>query len=108
MGGSSISSDLSGRPVALLCSSESDWRRFSLAEQTGARPGEIVMIGDSIVDVMTARNAGAWSLGCAFGFGPRNIMEIPSDTLVSSAADWVTVLMPVSFLNSERRLTRRL
>ncbi|MEI9967579.1 MAG: hypothetical protein WDM87_02750 [Terracidiphilus sp.] len=32
------------------------------------------MIGDSKVDVETARNAGAWSVGCAFGFGPQNIL----------------------------------
>ena len=70
-----------------------------LAEQTGAQPDEIVMIGDSKVDVMTARNARAWTLGCDFGFGPRNIMEIPPDTLVTSAADWAAVLMPISFFH---------
>src|SRR5580692_7926056 len=42
----------------------------SLMEETGARPDQTVMIGDSHVDVLTARNAGAWSLGCTFGFGP--------------------------------------
>ena len=42
----------------------------SLMEETGARPEETVMIGDSQVDVLTARNAGTWSLGCTFGFGP--------------------------------------
>ena len=39
-------------------------------EEAGARPEETVMIGDSKVDVQTARNAGAWSIGCAFGFAP--------------------------------------
>jgi phosphoglycolate phosphatase len=72
---------------------------FSLAEQTGAQPDEIVMTGDSKVDVMTARNVGAWSLGCAFGFGPRNIMETAPDTLVTSAVDWATVLMPISLFH---------
>jgi phosphoglycolate phosphatase len=52
------------------------------------------MIGDSRVDVQTARNAGAWSLGCAFGFGPQNLMETPPDVVVDSAFDWTTVLNP--------------
>ena len=66
----------------------------SLMEETGVQPGQTVMIGDSQVDVQTARNAGAWSLGCAFGFGPQNIMNIPPDILVDSAAEWTQVLNP--------------
>jgi phosphoglycolate phosphatase len=54
------------------------------------------MIGDSKVDVQTARNAGVWSLGCAFGFGPQNLMEIPPDVLVDSAAEWVAALAPAN------------
>jgi phosphoglycolate phosphatase len=50
------------------------------------------MIGDSKVDVQTARNAGAWSIGCAFGFGPQNLMETPPDVLVDSPAEWTTAL----------------
>ncbi|MDR3726139.1 MAG: HAD-IA family hydrolase [Terracidiphilus sp.] len=64
----------------------------SLMEETGARPEETVMIGDSKVDMQTARNAGAWSLGCNFGFGPQNLMEVPPDVLVDSATDWITAL----------------
>ncbi|HUX28107.1 MAG TPA: HAD-IA family hydrolase [Terracidiphilus sp.] len=66
----------------------------ALMEETGVRPEETVMIGDSKVDVLTARNAGAWSLGCAFGFGPQNLMDTPPDILVDTAADWASVLAP--------------
>ena len=66
----------------------------SLMDQAGARPEETAMIGDSKVDVETARNAGAWSVGCAFGFGPQNLMETPPDVLVSSAAEWTQALSP--------------
>jgi phosphoglycolate phosphatase len=66
----------------------------TLMRQTGAKPEETVMIGDSKVDVQTARNAGVWSLGCAFGFGPQNLMETPPDVLVDSAADWIAALRP--------------
>ena len=66
----------------------------SLMEETGATPEETVMIGDSRVDVQTARNAGAWALGCAFGFGPQNLMEVPPDVVVDSAAEWMQALTP--------------
>jgi phosphoglycolate phosphatase len=66
----------------------------ALMEEVGARPEETVMVGDSKVDVQTARNAGAWSLGCAFGFGPQNLMDTPPDVLVDSAAEWTAALSP--------------
>ena len=66
----------------------------SLMEETGATPGETVMIGDSQVDVQTARNAGAWSLGCTFGFGPHTFIDTPPDVLVDSAAEWTQALTP--------------
>jgi phosphoglycolate phosphatase len=69
----------------------------TLMEETGARPEETVMIGDSKVDVETARNAGTWSIGCEFGFGQESLKEIRPDILVDRAADWtaaLTVPMP--------------
>jgi len=69
---------------------------LALMAEAGAKPEETVMIGDSKVDVQTARNAGAWSLGCAFGFGPQNLMEIPPDVLVDTPAEWMTVLNPAN------------
>ncbi len=66
----------------------------SLMSETGAAPEETVMIGDSRVDVETARNAGVWSLGCNFGFGPRNLMELPPDVVVDSPAEWTEALTP--------------
>src|SRR5579863_5296301 len=67
----------------------------SLMEETGAAPQETVMVGDSTVDVETARNAGTWSLGCSFGFGARTLAENPPDVLVDSALEWTEVLAPV-------------
>lgn len=68
----------------------------TLMEETGAAPGDTVMIGDSKVDVETARNAGVWSLGCDFGFGPRNLMENPPDVLVDTPAEWTEALTPAA------------
>jgi phosphoglycolate phosphatase len=64
----------------------------TIMEEAGARSEETLMIGDSKVDMQTARNAGAWSLGCHFGFGPQNLMETPPDVTVDSAADWTAAL----------------
>src|SRR5208337_4497992 len=39
----------------------------ALEEGRRISPGETVMIGDSDVDILTARNCGARSIGCAYG-----------------------------------------
>lgn len=67
---------------------------FALMQEAGARPEETVMIGDSQVDVQTARNAGAWSIGCTFGLAPGSLEAIPPDVLVDSPADWTAALRP--------------
>lgn len=69
---------------------------LAVMREVGATPEETVMVGDSAVDVQLARNAGVWSLGCAFGFGPQNLMENSPDVVVDSAADWTTVLRPAT------------
>jgi phosphoglycolate phosphatase len=66
----------------------------TLMEEVGATPEETAMIGDSRVDVQTARNAGAWAVGCAFGFGPQNLMEVPPDVVVDRASEWIELLAP--------------
>ncbi len=66
----------------------------TLMQEAGAEPQQTLMIGDSKVDVLTARNAGAWTFGCRFGFGPQNLMEAPPDVVVDSAHDWATALLP--------------
>lgn len=65
----------------------------TLMQQAGTEPHQTLMIGDSKVDVLTARNAGAWALGCQFGFGPQNLMEAPPDIVVDSAREWATALL---------------
>jgi phosphoglycolate phosphatase len=66
----------------------------AIMSEAGASPRETLMIGDSKVDVRTARNAGAWSLGCKFGFGPQDLMEEMPDVIVETPSDWTTALIP--------------
>jgi phosphoglycolate phosphatase len=56
------------------------------------QPSETVMIGDSHVDVETARAAGARSLGCTFGLSPQTLAAAQPDSSVDHAADWPEAL----------------
>lgn len=55
-------------------------------------PAETVMIGDSDVDVLTARNAGAWSIGCTFGLSPHTLEAAPPNALVKEPREWPSAL----------------
>jgi phosphoglycolate phosphatase len=46
------------------------------------------------VDVLTARNGGAWSIGCTFGLSPESLTANQPDVLVDSPADWTAALSP--------------
>jgi phosphoglycolate phosphatase len=67
---------------------------LALMKEADAKPEETVMIGDSQVDVQTARNAGAWVIGCTFGLAPGSLEAIPPDVLVDSPGDWTAALSP--------------
>ena len=47
-----------------------------------------LMIGDSDVDILTARNCGARSLGCTFGLAPHTLAAAQPDALADSPAEW--------------------
>ena len=61
---------------------------------SGIAPAETVMIGDTDVDVLTARNCGARSIGCTFGLKPHSLTEVPPDHLAHTPADWPKILAP--------------
>jgi phosphoglycolate phosphatase len=68
----------------------------ALMDEAGALPEETVLIGDSEVDVATARNAGTWVIGCTFGLSPLGLAANPPDVLVDSPADWTVALDPLA------------
>jgi phosphoglycolate phosphatase len=61
-------------------------------DQPLVTPSTTIMIGDSAVDVLTARNCGALSIGCAFGLAPHSLTEAPPTLIANSAAEWPTLL----------------
>jgi phosphoglycolate phosphatase len=67
----------------------------ALIEEAGVTPEETLMIGDSHVDILTARNAGAWSMGCTYGLSPHTLDSVPPDCLVDSPAEWGPALVAV-------------
>jgi phosphoglycolate phosphatase len=64
---------------------------LALMAEANARPEETALIGDSHVDVLTARNAGAWSIGCTFGLAPLTLDATQPDILVDSPTEWTEV-----------------
>jgi phosphoglycolate phosphatase len=72
----------------------------ALMQEANVRPEETLMIGDSDVDVMTARNAGTWSIGCTFGLSPHTLELVPPDCLVDSPEDWPLALAASSTCNA--------
>jgi phosphoglycolate phosphatase len=64
----------------------------TLMREAGATPEQTLMIGDSDVDVLTARNAGASIIGCRFGLAPHSLADAPPDCLVDSPLEWLEAL----------------
>ncbi|HXE90281.1 MAG TPA: HAD-IA family hydrolase [Terriglobales bacterium] len=60
----------------------------TLLEESGARPEEAVIIGDSDIDVITGRNAGIWTVGVTYGFVPHSLEAATPDVLVDSPVEW--------------------
>jgi phosphoglycolate phosphatase len=54
----------------------------TLRAEVNAAAGETWMVGDSYVDVQTARNAGVSSCGVTWGFQPETFREFPPDILI--------------------------
>jgi phosphoglycolate phosphatase len=57
----------------------------TLRNEASADAEETWMVGDSYVDIQTARNAGVASCGVTWGFQPETFREFPPDVLASEA-----------------------
>jgi phosphoglycolate phosphatase len=48
---------------------------------------DVVIVGDSEIDVQTARNAGTWACGVTYGLGSERLAEYPPDLLIDSLTE---------------------
>jgi phosphoglycolate phosphatase len=55
-----------------------------LLKETGVRPEQAVIVGDSHVDVETGRNAGLWTIGVSYGFAPYSLETERPDVQVDT------------------------
>lgn len=68
-----------------------------LLEETGTRPEEAVIIGDSANDVLTGRNAGLWTIGLTYGLAPHTLETAPPDVLIDKPCE-----LPLVFEEGQR------
>ena len=64
----------------------------TLMREAGVDAEETVMVGDSQVDILTARNAGMWSVGVTYGFAPQTLEQVVPDVLVDTPAELAQAL----------------
>jgi phosphoglycolate phosphatase len=58
-----------------------------ILEAAGVRPERAVIIGDSDVDILTARNAGLWSVGVTYGLAPHTLEQTPGDVHIDTPGE---------------------
>ncbi len=61
--------------------------------ELGVAPENTMVVGDSAVDVRTARNAGAWACGVTYGFQPETFADEAPDLLVGSLGELADILI---------------
>jgi phosphoglycolate phosphatase len=64
----------------------------ALLEESGAFPEETIIIGDSNIDILTARNAGIYSVGVTYGLAPHTLEDAPPDVLIDHPQELALVL----------------
>jgi phosphoglycolate phosphatase len=59
----------------------------TLLRDLGVVPREAMVVGDSDVDVRTARNAGTWVCGVTYGFGSASLRDHPPDLMLDNLVE---------------------
>jgi phosphoglycolate phosphatase len=64
----------------------------ALLEEAGVAAEETILIGDSDIDVLTARNSGIYSVGVTYGLAPHTLEDAPPDVLIDKPQELALVL----------------
>jgi phosphoglycolate phosphatase len=63
----------------------------ALLNETSVKPEQAAIIGDSHIDVLTAHNAGIYSVGVNYGFAPHTFMDAQPDVLIDEPKELADV-----------------
>jgi phosphoglycolate phosphatase len=66
----------------------------AILKDLGAQPREAAMVGDSDVDIKTARNAGMLAIAVNYGFGQHDRQAQPADLYVDSLLEIAALATP--------------
>jgi phosphoglycolate phosphatase len=66
----------------------------TLRKQVNAEAKDTWMVGDSHVDIRTARNAGVFACGVTWGFQPESLREFPPDLLIDRMSELADRFVP--------------
>jgi HAD superfamily hydrolase (TIGR01549 family) len=67
------------------------------AQLLGLQPGDLLMVGDTIVDILSARRAGAQSAGVLCGFGEETeLRRAGADLILLTTSDLAQHLLPAN------------
>ena len=71
---------------------------FAILERLACQPKQAILVGDSEIDVLTARNAGIWACGVSYGLGSHRLKDCPPDVTVDSLLELAQLLRPAASL----------
>jgi phosphoglycolate phosphatase len=77
-----------------------------LMEESKAERARTVMVGDSSVDILTARNAGVQACGVSWGFQPETFVEAPPDFVIDDMGRLVDRVLEKTDVTQRRRERR--
>ncbi|MBI2956228.1 MAG: HAD-IA family hydrolase [Acidobacteria bacterium] len=66
----------------------------TILRETGAAREEALVVGDSEIDVLTARNAGVRVCGVTYGLGSERLDAYPPDLRISSLTELAALVQP--------------
>jgi phosphoglycolate phosphatase len=64
-----------------------------LVEEAGADRARTIMVGDSAVDMLTARNAGVRGCGVCWGFQPETFVQTPPDFYIEDLGELAEMVL---------------
>jgi len=67
---------------------------LAILKNLGAPPHESAMVGDSGVDIQTARNAGMFAIAVNYGFGQHDRQADPADLYIDSLQEIAATVLP--------------